>query len=93
MASTSPLVLSMAIRAPCAPESCFESGAARAAFHGRGKVDVDDVAGLDERIAVALAGPLPVLAAAGGPRSLVVRRPDAGVEFQAGRTLVTRAWT
>ena len=38
----------------------LERGAARAALRGRGQADVDDVAGLGQRVAVALAGPLPV---------------------------------
>ncbi len=39
----------------------LERGAARRALHGIGQVDIDDVAGLDERVAVALPGPLPVV--------------------------------
>ena len=57
----------------------LECGAvARAAFHDRGKVDVDDVAGFDERVGEALAGPFPVFRQ---KDDFVVRR--RGREFQA----------
>ena len=70
----------MASRAPCAPESCSRSGAARIAFHRLGKVDVDDVAGLDQRIAVALAGPFPVV----GQEDDFIGA-DAGANFEGPR--------
>jgi hypothetical protein len=46
-------------------------------------MDVDDVAGLDEGISVALAGPLPVFRKQDDFRVWMAGRADAGVRFQA----------
>ena len=88
MASTSPVVLSMASSDALRAGVLFERGAARTAFDAVGEVDVDHVAGLDERVAVALPGPLPVF-----------RQQDDLVccrrahESRAASALVTRACT
>ena len=82
MASTSPLVLSMASSAPCAPESCSSEARRAPPSGGRGQVDVDDVAGLDQRVAVAHAGPLPVGGQQHDLRAWLAGRTDARVNFQ-----------
>ena len=52
------------------------------AFHGGGEMNVDDVAGLDEGIGGALAGPLPVWRQQDDLRALLAGRADAGVNLQ-----------
>ena len=65
----------------------LQGGAAGAAFDGIGEMNIDDVAGLDECVAVALAGPLPVC---GKQDDLACA--DAGANFKR-QTRVTTAWT
>jgi regulator of protease activity HflC (stomatin/prohibitin superfamily) len=60
MASTSPLVLSMASSEPLRAGVLLQRARRTRLRYAVGQVDVDDVAGFDERVAVALAGPLPV---------------------------------
>jgi hypothetical protein len=76
------VVLSMAMSEPCAPESCSGWRGGRG-LPWLGELDVDDVAGLDEGVGVALAGPLPVfgqdttIRSSGWPG-----RTDAGVNLK-----------
>ncbi len=71
------MVLSMAMNEPCAPESCSSVARRAAALQDVAEMDIDDVAGLDEGVAEALAGPLPV----GGEKDDLAGA-DAGDDFK-----------